>query len=327
MSRRRTFTALAGAALLLAVAGPAGAASDDNLDQNVDRGEEIGNEQVVVDSGHVDIGPRFIDGAWTVLARDDTSAPPVWRELDDLVLHVGDTAVLPAPEDEQFAFIDTEPGADVHVIPQTENYEVPWLGWNSQDPEVVERLARGMTLRLHGVQGPGQLTVFLQSGNFSDAELLWTSDDPEPQDIWADTNTHVHANWVFTEPGTYLVDVELRGELTDGTTAGERAVLRFAVGEDTDPAEAFAATYEGGQEAATEPDEGTTTDQATDAATAADDAGAPAADDATEEDGSAVPLLAIGIGAVVLVLGAIVAAGVVRSRLDRRAALEPGAER
>lgn len=330
MSRRRTLTALAGAALLLTVTGPAVAATDENLDQTVAQGEEVETAQAVVESGHVDIGPRFIDGEWTVLARDDTSAPPVWRELDDLVLRLGDTAVLPAPEDEQFAFIDAEPGADVHVIPQTENYEVPWLGWNSQDPEVVEQLVRGMTLRLHGVQGPGQLTVFLQSGNFSDAELLWTSDDPQPQDIWADTNSHVHANWVFTEPGTYLVDVELRGELSDGTTASGREVLRLAVGQDTDPAEVFAATYAGGQETATEdgePAEGTMTDVTpTDESTAADDAGAPAdsADDAAAEDGSTVPLLAIGIGAVVLVLGLLVAVGVLRSRRDRRAALGAG---
>ncbi|WP_226924739.1 choice-of-anchor M domain-containing protein [Georgenia satyanarayanai] len=328
MSRPHALATLTGAALLLTAVLPAAASIEDGLDQNVDRGEEIGTAQVVVDSGHVDIGPRFIDGEWTVLARDDTSAPPVWRELDDLVLRLGDTAVLPAPEDEQFAFIDAEPGADVHVIPQTEDYEVPWLGWNSQDPEVVDQLVRGMTLRLHGVQGPGQLTVFLQSGNFADAELLWTSDDPQPQDIWADTNTHVHANWVFTDPGTYLVDVELRGELTDGTTAGERAVLRFAVGEDTDPAEAFAATFAGGQEAATDDGKATTdAASATEEATAADDAGGPAAEDAAEEGGSAAPLLAIGIAAVVLVFGAIVAAGVMRSRRDRRAALEPGDER
>lgn len=311
-ARRRAATVAATvAALVLAGAAPALATTDDPLDQTVEQDEEIGDEQVVLEHGHVDIGPRIVDDEWQLLARDDSTAPPVWRYLEDMVFHLPDQSILPAPEDEQFGFIDAEPGQDVYVIPQTEDYEVPWLGWNSQDPDVVAMLARGMTLRLHGVEGPGQFTLFLQSGNFDDAQLLWSSDDTsEPQDIWADTNSHVHANWVFTEPGVYLLDVEVLGELSDGTTGSHRDTLRFAVGDSTDPQQAFGAV------------EVPTDESDLPAETAAS---APAADQPPVEDpddGSAVPIAALAIGAAALLLVAVAVLRSLKSRRDRLVAEE-----
>ncbi|UFU05372.1 choice-of-anchor M domain-containing protein [Ruania halotolerans] len=317
MSPTRTVPCLLGASVLAAgviigTTAPALAATDDSLDQTVGSGEEIGDEQVVVTEGHVDVGPRLIDGQWQILARDDTTAPAVWRQLDDVVFHLGDAAVLPAPEEEQFAFIDAEAGADLYVVPQTENFDAPWVGWNSQDPEVVAELARGMTLRFHGMDGPGQFTLFLQSGNFDDAELLWSSDTSEAQDIWADTNTHVHGNWIFTEPGIYLLDVELTAELVDGTTASDRDILRFAVGQETDPAEAFSAIYpaaEGDQERG---GEGTTTANGGDSESEAD--ARPVAD---QDDSGSIPIVAIVTTAAVVLLGAVITVSTVRSRRAR----------
>ena len=49
----------------------------------------------------------------------------------------------------------------VHVVPQTENREVVWIGWNTQDPGVMEAIARGVTMNLLGVQGPGSVVVYL----------------------------------------------------------------------------------------------------------------------------------------------------------------------
>lgn len=314
--RRPAVIAAAAATLALAVASAAGASTDEPtdpaLDQTIDADEAVGDEQVVIDSGHVDIGPRIIDGEWELLMRDDTSAPPVWRYLDDVVLQLGDNSILAAPEDEQFSFIDAEPGAGLYVIPQTQATDVVWAGWNTQDPAVVADLPLGVTLRLHGVTGPGQFTLFLQSGNFDDAQLLWDSNATEQQDIWADTNTHVHGNWVFTEPGIYLLDVEMVGELRDGTTHSARSLLRFAVGDDVDPQEAFVAEVR------------TETETADDASVTDDASGTDTDESATageaEDDGSAVPFaLVFGGGAGLIVLaGALVA--VLRSRRARQLA-------
>src|SRR5690606_14884777 len=151
--RARPTLAAVGLAVALTALGT-GSAGADNLEQTVDSDEVIGSEQVVLESGHVDIGPRIVDGSWQLFARAETEAPPVWRYLDDVVMHVTDAAVLPSPDEEVFSFIDAEPGSDVHVIPQTDNTAVVCVGRTTQDPPVGAQLVTGVTLRLHGCEGP-----------------------------------------------------------------------------------------------------------------------------------------------------------------------------
>ena len=71
-------------------------------------------------------------------------------------------------------------------------------------------------LTLHGVQGPGDVYVFLQEGVAGAPNVLWDSDQAFPQDLWMDVNTHVHANWVFTEPGVYDYYCSIHGTTTAG---------------------------------------------------------------------------------------------------------------
>jgi surface-anchored protein len=160
-----------------------------------------------------------------------------------------DAAVQPAPDAADFGFLDAAPGSDVYVIPQTEQRGVVWMGWNTQDPSVMERVDRGVTFTLHGTTGPGEVSVFLQNGNFGSPDVLWDSSITGAQDLWVDTNTHTHANWIFTNPGTYLLDFEISADLIDGQKVSDRQVLRFAVGDETDPEAAFTAEPFGGAEA------------------------------------------------------------------------------
>ncbi|MFT0848386.1 choice-of-anchor M domain-containing protein [Actinomycetaceae bacterium L2_0104] len=320
--KRLVRTSFSGALLLaLVTAVNAGAAwatpnasdpeDDPALEQQVSENEEIGNEQVVFDQGHVDIGPRLVDGEWELLARDDSVAPAVWRHLDDMVFQLSDASIQPAPESEDFDFIPAEPGEDLYLIPQIQDYEVPWLGWNTQDPEVIEQLVHGMTMRLHGVEGPGDFVLFLQSGNFDPPQLLWDSaqlagEGSEPQDIWADINTHVHANWVFTEPGVYLLDVEVFGELSTGEVGSDREVLRFAVGDGTDPQDGFAAELQ---------------NPAPENSTQAADEN-PRESAAQDDDGLPTSTVAILVGGAALVLGIVALFITLRSRKARREAEE-----
>ncbi|MBZ2198304.1 choice-of-anchor M domain-containing protein [Occultella gossypii] len=313
--RRRLALAATAVALIVATTMTAAAAdTSDDLDQTVDSDEALEQGQVAVEAGHFDIGPRLPDGTWRIQIRDDSQAPPVWRDPQDVVFHLLDDAILPAPADEQFEFIDAEPESDVYVVPQTQLTEVVWVGWNSQDPEVVSRLSGGMTLRFHGVQGPGQFTLFMQNGNFDPAQLLWTSDDPEPQDIWADANTHVHGNWVFTEPGAYLMDVEVLAELADGTSVSDRSLLRFAVGTDTEPEAVFGAQWDGAADADSTSSTATTDPDAPDPTSA----GTTEAD--TDDGGSGPPIAVIAGAGALLVVAALVIAGALRSRRARRLA-------
>ena len=93
-------------------------------------------------------------------------------------------------------------GSKVYVIPQTETKGVIWPGWNTQDPQLVSKLNRGVNLTLEQVSGPGTFSLYLENGNFSAPQVLWSSTKSEPQKLWVEKNTHTHANWVFTAPAS-----------------------------------------------------------------------------------------------------------------------------
>ncbi|SJN47101.1 hypothetical protein FM104_15705 [Microbacterium esteraromaticum] len=285
---------LAGLAVLAPVS--ASAEGDDDLDQTIDPNQTQGTGQVVLDQGHVDFGPTLSTGEWIVQIHDDTARPSYWRHLDDVVLKVADAAILPIPDAEAYRFLGQEPGTEVWVVPQTQNPDVVWAGWNTQEPNVIESLNLGTTLSVLGMEGPGDVVVYLQSGNFGDPQPLWSSLEPFPQQSWIEVNQHTHANWVFSEPGIYLVELQFDAELNTGESVSARDTLRFVVGDATDAEEAFGMEF----------------DQSVIAETAApdpsDDTAGPAADRDQDGDGTFATLIwsVVGVVAVVLVIAIIV---------------------
>ncbi|MCI2956659.1 choice-of-anchor M domain-containing protein [Agromyces atrinae] len=304
------------AASVLFVPTAASAETDDSgLEQTIDEGQEVVDGERVLSAGHVDMGPRLIDGTWTFLIHDDVakadaSARSVWRYPESTVFHILDEGMLTVPDDAAYEFLGGAPGSSVWVSPQTQNPDVVWLGWNTQDPAVMAEIDRGVTLTLHGVEGPGVMTTFLQSGSFGEPQVLWDSRIDEPQPIWVDVNTHTHANWTFTDTGIYLIELEASAELIDGSTVSDTQVLRVAVGTSTDPHSAFRAELSGGS---------ASSDGAIDSTD--DDIATNDRPSESEPSDTLVPILvaAIAIVAVGLLTGTIVVA--VRGGRDRRRAL------
>ena len=243
--RLRTRGAVASLAVgIIALAlgtAPARAADDPALDQTVAADEEASTESAVIDTGHVDIGPRMVDGQWSVALRDDSGAHPVWRDPDRTVLRVSDAALMAAPTGSDYAFMGAQAGEQYYVVPQTQNPDVVWLGWNTQDPGVVSAIDRGATMRIGSVSGPGRTWMFLQDGTFGKPRLLVDGQSGQAQDVWVDASTHVHANWVFTAPGVYTAALTFSDRTTDGQQLSASTTLRFAVGSQTSADEAFAA--------------------------------------------------------------------------------------
>lgn len=208
---------------------------DSKLIQTVKDNEPIDlNTAVALNHGHIDIGPRFLEGKWQLVARDDSVNPSTWRSLDKMVFQMGDKAIQTLPEAEEYAFTGAKPGQKVWVIPQVEKAGVPWLGWSTQSPKVVEQVNGQVKITFEGHQGPGILTVFTQDGNFSAPRLLWDSKVKTAQAINVDTNTHTHVNWVFTEPGIHLVRISMSATLKDGSAVTDSRILHFAVGSGVD---------------------------------------------------------------------------------------------
>ncbi|TDC60160.1 hypothetical protein E1258_15655 [Micromonospora sp. KC207] len=260
--RTRTTTAILGYALAMAVVLVTTQTSaraeqpTPGLGQSIAADQPLATGRTELATGHVDIGPRYVDNQWTVLIHDGTRARPVWRDPDEALLRVSDAALQTVPDDPAYAFLGVDAGKRVYVVPQVQNQDVVWLGWNTQDPRVMQSIDRGVTLTLLGVHGPGTLTTYLQSGNFAAPQPLWRSTESTEQSFWAEVNTHTHANWVFSAPGVYLVAVKVSADLINGETVSATRTLRFAVGDATSADEAFAATADipaaAGQEPADE---------------------------------------------------------------------------
>lgn len=216
--------------------------ADPALEQNVAANEPTSQTPAVIEAGHVDLGPRLIGGKLTVSLRDDSAASPVWRDPNKTVLRVRDGALIQVPQGEDYKFLADS--KRVYVLPQTQKTQLVWLGWNTQDPAVTKLIQGGVNMRIEQVKGPGHSWLILQEGTFGKPKVLADS-AASAQDIWVDTNTHVHANWIFSKPGIYLVKVSFKATGVDGKTYQATTTLRFAVGDATSTTNALKAQPSG----------------------------------------------------------------------------------
>ena len=129
------------------------------------------NQPVMIQAGHADFGPTLSGGNWKIQIRDDTGDEPVWRDPENVVFKLGNSSIVPMPNDATYNFIGEKPGTKLYVIPQTQNSNVVWLGWNTQEGGVLNELDRGANLSLDGVSGPGKLHVYLENGNNANTKL------------------------------------------------------------------------------------------------------------------------------------------------------------
>ncbi|MDT0269035.1 choice-of-anchor M domain-containing protein [Streptomyces sp. DSM 44915] len=66
--------------------------------------------------------------------------------------------------------------------------------------------------------GPGDFSVYQDGLCAADARFFDSGDGIDAADATElDAHSHVHANWAFTEPGTYTVAFTVSGTLVDGT--------------------------------------------------------------------------------------------------------------
>ena len=322
-----TLSAFLVSALLFIVGAPSSVADpspDPDLAQSVAAHEEWSNEASEISAGHVDLGPRLIDGQWRAGLRHDAESGAVWRDPNQTVLRVSDAAIMTAPDSADYPFLADVAGKPVHVIPQTQNPSVVWLGWNTQDPAVTATIDRGLTMRVGPVCGPGRAWLFLQSGTFG-KPLLLADSGAAPGDVWIDSGTHVHANWAFSAPGTYTATVTFLGTTTAGEAVSASTTLRFAVGDAASASEALAmaAPAAAPADGASASSSASSSGAAASGSGAADPAGSSSASGAASgglPDWAFLAIIAVA-AASLLVIGALVVARSRRSRAEQAAAI------
>ena len=318
--------ALLVSAFLVIVGAPSSFADpspDPDLAQSVAAHEEWSNEASEISVGHVDLGPRLIDGQWRAGLRHDAESGAVWRDPNQTVLRVNDAAIMTAPDSADYPFLADVAGKPVYVVPQTQNPGVVWLGWNTQDPAVTATIDRGLTMRVGPVSGPGRAWLFLQSGTFG-KPLLLADSGAAPGDVWIDSGTHVHANWAFSAPGTYTATVTFLGTTTAGEAVSASTTLRFAVGDAASASEALAMAAPAAADAASAGASASSSGAAPAASGAADPAGSASSASGAASGGlpdwAFLAIIAVA-AASLLVIGALVVARSRRSRAEQAAAI------
>ena len=211
----------------------------------VNSAEHSGREEVT--HGHFDVGPVLNGGNLTSSVKDDRTSPARHVSPGALEFALNDAAKINLPAGmENIA----PAGTPVHMIGATQQQGVPWLGWSTQDPELLKQLDGPVTMSLNGFEGPGTMSTFL-SGNFGSAGQK-VFDSRSGGSFQVPANTHQHSNWVFTAEGRYTVTIGWTARLKNGQQVSSESVLHFTVGNpDNAPASNNAQGAQNGSEKST----------------------------------------------------------------------------
>lgn len=174
------------------------------------------------DRGHIDVFNVTADGgSLTLDLQEDVTGSHVRRAPEDVDLVVGEAAYT-----DETANVP-EIGEPGYLLPQTQRADLLWPGWDTQG--VREGGFGRVDIEFREVSGPGSVYLF-QTGSFGSFQPVLDSDQPQLSSgsrIVQDDPSHVHANWLFTQPGVYTMKVVATA---DGAESNE-AVYTWHVGD------------------------------------------------------------------------------------------------
>ena len=193
-------------AMVAMVAFPAGVAKADT--QRFDR-------------GHVDaFNVTASDGNLTLDLQEDVTGSHVRRQPESVELIVEEKAYT-----EDTANV-AEVGTAGYLLPQTQRSDLLWPGWDTQG--VREGGFGRVDLEFLEINGPGEVYVF-QTGSFGAYQSVLDGGQAKLGSgarIVQEEPSHVHANWLFTQPGVYTMRVVAKA---DGAESNQ-AVYTWRVG-------------------------------------------------------------------------------------------------
>lgn len=175
----------------------------------------------VLKAVHTDVLHTTYDGTSLKLATRIGTGD--YREADPagLVFNLEDrgSARVELPDLPAFGFLGT-PGDSVWIAPESQDPELIWPGWDTETIPAGALKDDVVDLTLVDAQGPGAVEVFFNYDEFTGAvPRLFSSVDPAYRTLRQPVGRHVHANWSFSELGTYKLTFQ-----ASATTAGGTAV-------------------------------------------------------------------------------------------------------
>jgi surface-anchored protein len=184
--------------------------------------------QTFIQSGHVDIGIGYEDKAFDLHVHQEE---PLEQEFapGEAVFAIGSAAAGVSPGGAFTSFLGAS-GTPVWVLPSTENSQLPFLGFGTEELTASE-WSGNISLSLKAISGPGTFSVWGVSG-FGAPELKMSSVNGISADdrLLLVPGSHGHFNVGFSAPGDYSVTLEASGtHLIDGFRTSDPATYRFQV--------------------------------------------------------------------------------------------------
>jgi surface-anchored protein len=173
-------------------------------------------------TGHVDVvDVDYASGTLTVQALVNG----VERDPATVELVVKNAAKTTVPNSSAYSFLGA-PGDPVWILPQTQNANLLWPGWNATDVPGGVFASNTLQLSMTSVTG-GELAIY--STGLGGPTVLFDNGNGLPDTRPLAVGAHTHANWAFSSAGTYTVTFRVSGTLANGTTIADDATYTFTV--------------------------------------------------------------------------------------------------
>ena len=181
-----------------------------------------GATELTLDTGHIDAFAVHPDGEGISLSlQEDVTGSHVQHAPEDVDLLVGEHAYT-----EDTATVEGI-GAPGYLLPQTQQEDLIWPGWDTQ--ALAGAGVGDIEIEFLEVDGPGEVYLF-QSQSLGGVGAVLDNGElavAAGAIIRQDAPAHAHANWLFTEPGTYTMRMVSRA---GGATSNE-ATYTWHVGD------------------------------------------------------------------------------------------------
>ena len=175
----------------------------------------FGERRLVLDHGHIDLFYMTLDdsGLPVLKVMEDVTGSGVQHEAEELRLVIPSSALTHSlPQ-------DIVAGGSGYFLPQTQDPTLPWPGWDvlSLAPAGFERVEFDVS---YTHPNGGHISLWTEdflSGRSSRLRSGEFELDPHGSTIAQDYLSHTHANWVFSQAGSYELSVQARAYRNDGS--------------------------------------------------------------------------------------------------------------
>lgn len=159
-------------------------------------------DSVTLNQGHIDAFHVTSSGKGNLKLdlTEDATGSHVAHDPNNVTLEVGAHAYEPRTKDV------AEVGVPTYFLPQTQEEDLIWPGWDTQG---VAPHYQGVKINFNRVCGPGRVFMWSQAFNGGATPLLSDGVEVKSGNSINQANpSHVHANWGFERPGRYSMQVQ-----------------------------------------------------------------------------------------------------------------------